>query len=249
LSKAGLSKTIQSRALQVAAIAALVFSMASLAAADTVYGTPVANTSSSATVGLYNSGTHATTFYIPLSQSHSGVYGVGGVGTSADSGSGYGYNDPTKTALTMYLMFAPVILPVQTASLSFTFTDLDLVGVNDPAYFFEDVQFFSKTGTALTPLITTNGQSGTTPLAFSVSGNSTTQTVFFPDVTSIIDNPFYVKLTFDSKWNQPGTNTPESLVATLTTTRQTSVPEPASLVLLGGGIAAAMGTKRRKLFS
>jgi hypothetical protein len=121
--------------------------------------------------------------------------------------------------------------------------------VNDPAYFFEDVQFFSKTGTALTPLITTNGQSGTTPLAFSVSGNSTTQTVFFPDVTSIIDNPFYVKLTFDSKWNQPGTNTPESLVATLTTTRQTSVPEPASLVLLGGGIAAAMGTKRRKLFS
>src|SRR5581483_4474921 len=143
----------------------------SYAGADTIYGRPVGGIGLTTTVGLFNSSSHETTFYIPLSSSSSGVYGVT-AGTSPDTGYGYGYNNSSKTALTMYLLFDDphsVALPVGSASLSFLFTDLDLVGVNDPQYFLESVQFFSSGGSALSPVITNSGQNGSTPLAYAVS--------------------------------------------------------------------------------
>jgi hypothetical protein len=111
-------------------------------------------------------------------------------GTASDIGDG------TENALTMYLKFAPVVLPVATATLSFTFTDLDLNGWNDPSRFLETVQFFNDNGQALTPVIRAAGQSGGGELVYYVTGNSTTQTIFFPDVRSILESPFYIRLNF-----------------------------------------------------
>lgn len=182
-------------------------------------------------------------FFIPLSTATSGVYGTTVLPSGATAGtrpdSGYG----SSNALTMFLRFSPVALPVQSASLTFTFVDLDLNGVNDPSLFFETVRFFDQNGVALTPLITTNGQTGSIPLAFLVSGNSTTQTIFFPDVSSIVQNPFYVQLNFGSQWNQKGTNTVENLTATLATT---PVPEPGTILLLGTGLLGMAGLRRRR---
>ena len=78
------------------------------------------------------------------------------------------------------------------------------------------------------------------PLAFTVTGNSTPQTITFSDVRSVItSDPFNVKLVFGSKERNSGTytNTIESLAATLVTST-TTVPEPASMLLVGNGLVA-----------
>jgi hypothetical protein len=60
-------------------------------------------------------------------------------------------------------------------------------------------------GGALAPTITMLGQSGTTPLAFNVSGNSTSQTITFTDVRSVVSgDPFYVKLVFGANMTTQG---------------------------------------------
>jgi len=199
----------------------------------------------------YNTVTGSIGFYIPLNSADNGTYGIdipgpaGEAGTFSDSKSGAFTNN---NALTMYLRFTPLApFPLASAVLTFSFVDLDLIGVNDPAGFTETIQFFSATNSALTSVITTAPGSGSSPLAYTVTGNSNSQTITFSDVRSVItSDPFYVKLVFGSKETTSGThtNTMESMTATLATT--TAVPEPTSMVLFGSGLMALGAWRMRR---
>ena len=89
-------------------------------------------------------------YYIPLLQNHSGTYGdVGsvcggsgeaGVGTCADTSSGYGYAG--ANSLMMNLFFALPGSPASSeAILSINFEDLDLTPIEDPTGFNESLKF------------------------------------------------------------------------------------------------------------
>lgn len=241
-------------------LAGLVISVATEAKAlTTALGKPVeaigSNVQAVPTCGseaCYNSVTGEIGFYIPLNSADNGTYGMDipgpadEAGTFSDSKTGPFTN---SGALTMYLRFTPIApFPLASAALTFSFVDLDLIGVNDPNGFTETIQFFSATNSALTPVITTNSSSGSSPLNYTVTGNANTQSIVFSDVRSIItSDPFYAKVVFGSKETNSGTyrNTLESLTATLTTSTA-AVPEPTSMLLLGSGLVALGAWRRGK---
>jgi len=225
-------KSVVTRAIQMATLlfgVVLLLGAVSPVSADTI-GVAVTGVGSSTVVGTSSGGT--ISFYIPLTSSASGTYGVSGKGTSSDT-----CTTPTCLggSLDMFLRFAPVQVGANVLTLDFS--DLDLVGANDPTYFLESV------------LITPNG-SGTGVLIDEttdpgvLSANSGTQVLVLP--MAIASNPFYVKLHFTSKFlgdTPSGTyaNTVETVRATIS-----PVPEPMTLATLGLGMLALGIFARRK---
>lgn len=228
----------------------------------TVFGQPVTgigssiqavpNCSGPSAPGCFNPSTGSINFFIPINPADGGTFGV----THTPSGPSAGTFSDSRTGpfsnsgiLTMNLLYTPIAspLPVTSASLAFTFVDLDLVGGSDPRGFYESVKLFNATGGQLSPLITQLGQSSAgSPLPFTVSGTLTSQTILFPNVASLVGaDPLNVQLRFGSRIELAGTwrNTMESLTSTLTLT-SSPVPGPDTLILFGSGLVGLAAWRR-----
>ena len=141
----------------------------------------------------------------------------------------------------MFLRFAPVQVGANVLALDFS--DLDLIGANDPTYFLESV-LITPNGSGPGVLIDERTDPG-------VLGATTgSQVLVLP--MAVASNPFYVQLHFTSKFlsGTPSgtyTNTVESVKATIR-----PVPEPLTLVTLGLGlvvIGILSGRKKGSKFS
>lgn len=199
--------------------------------AATISGYTVAGFGETDHVGITSTGGDsvlgdgAIEYYIPLGEDD-GTYGVGGFGTSSDTGRGGG-------TLAMWLRFAPVTAG-KGAKLNILFEDLDLMGANDPTGFFETVDVFDKNGVSLTDKITHISN----PL---VAGNAATQQLLQVLLPALVDNPLYVRLDFTANYTGWGRNTPEYLTAQVTQT-----PLPAAVWLFGSALLGFIGLSRRK---
>jgi PEP-CTERM motif-containing protein len=204
--------------------------------ADTI-GIAVSSVGSSAAVGTAApDGT--ISFFIPLTSAASGTYGVSGKGTSSDS-----CTTPNCLggSLEMFLRFAPVQVGANVLTLDFS--DLDLIGANDPTYFLESI-LISPNGSGPGVLIDDRTDPGV------LSANTGSQVLVLP--MAVASNPFYVQLHFTSKFltGTPSgtyTNTVETVKATIR-----PVPEPLTLVTLGLGllvIGILGGRKKGSKFS
>jgi len=169
-------------------------------------------------------------FFIPLANGDNGVFGVGGVGTSASNfpagGSG---------SMDMWLRFAPV--REGNNRLTLDFTDLDLFNANDPDGFLEALEIFDAGGASLA-------------MIDDISHEAVIMADFDEQLIELIliaaNDPFFVRLTLGaSLLDKSGTyrNTVESLTAAVE-----YIPVPASIGLMGLGllgIGAAAGRRRR----
>jgi hypothetical protein len=202
--------------------------------AETV-GIAVSAIGSSQTVGLAPLSNGAIPFYIPLTVGSSGDYG--NKGTSADTCS---YPSTcTGGSLKMFLMFDTPPVQVGENVLTLEFLDLDLKGVNDPAYFLESLRIYVAGGTILID--------ERTDMYVSSSTNSSSQLIVVP-LKNVV-SPFWIELEFKSKFKSstpPGNykNIKETIRATMISA--TSVPEPTSLSLLAISFVAIGLLSRRR---
>ena len=205
-------------------------------------GVPVGSIGSTTEVGIVDSNGKIK-FYIPLSSTYSGVYGMPKIGIPFDIGEEADSGGGVDNALIMFLMYKGIDYPAATAVLKFDFTDLDLEGANDPLNpyeFWESIQIFDKNG-AVTPLISdisdSNGDFDITVDSFGEVS------ITIDDFTSsVLGDPTYAKLIFSSDYQSTGTNTAEYLYTTLETS---PVPIPGAVWLLGSGLLGLAGIRRK----
>jgi hypothetical protein len=204
----------------------------------TVIGVAVDGVGSNNTVGSVN-GDGSINFYAPLSADSSGTYGVD-AGLSTDTC--YYPTTCTGGTLDMFLRFEPA--PTGDGILALTFLDLDIAGANDPWFFFESLRLADESNNTLYEVDSVLDGFGDPNLA--ILANNTVQLLLsFVDIAA---SPFFLQLSFSTDFHALTPyggyqNTVETMLATLT---PVSVPEPATLSLLGTGLVAFGLSRRRK---
>ncbi len=170
-------------------------------------------------------GGEAIKYFIPLTSGGSCVYGAG-CGVAMDSGYG-------GKQMSMFLFFDGVSTTAA-STLNIIFEDLDLWGVNDPDWFRETLEIFDAAGNSLTGFL----DNISSPY---VSGNHDTQQLLSLDLGILDTAAYYLELRFTADSDYNAWNTPEYLIAEIS-----SVPLPASSLLLLGGLAGLGAMARRK---
>jgi hypothetical protein len=230
-------------------------------------------------VGLTPSSSGVIEYFIPLGSSYTGTYGENpstcggsGVGTCADYGSGYGYEDDSITALKMNIFFDLNLEPASNAAdIAFIFDDLDLKPNNDPRGFLESVSFsywnvdsntFIKQGSTITEESQLDDLPGSSFTVLDVNPNDDFDPILWnldlatlgilADFNKSVaeEGGFWIQLGFDSKyvkwWDEAearnGTNTSEFLSAELTVS---PVPLPSAVWLFGSALLGFISMSRR----
>jgi hypothetical protein len=213
------------------------------AGAVTATGIAVGSVGSNIQVGTLPVG-GVIQYFIPLGNDN-GIYGAAsscpaGFGTCSDTGDGGG-------VLRMFLRFSPVSTTAN-STLTIVFQDLDLKNANDPIGFLEKVNVINPvTHTSLT-----GGYIDTIGGLIIGDANLQTLTVSLGILSA---NPFYLKLLFRAESTFRGTNTPEYLLATITSPNPAPevghTPLPGALWLMGtvlfGAAGLAKWRKRRRV--
>ncbi len=209
-------------------LGALFLTVASETSATPVtFGEPVSGPGSGTPVGTVDATTQAITFFIPFAHGLAGSYGVGGVGLQADRAT------PSASdhvgALDLWLRFAPPWKGPATVTLDFT--DLDLLGGNDPTGFREELAVFDAFGATL--LVADDSAD-----AGVVFADSSKQLIAF--AVTLTADPLFLRLRLSADsgafLGRRLRNTPEDLVASVH-----AVPLPHTFALLLGGLLAMLG--------
>ena len=181
-------------------------------------------------------------YFIPLGDNDGGIYGTTGLGnvcgstgfgTCADAGDG-------RAQLRMILRFSPVSTTLPSL-LTVSFSDLDLLGANDPPAFLESLQVYQWNGSTagpITPLITSIGGL--------VTGNSDVQQLSLA-LGTLTSNPLFLQLNFSANSNFVGTNTEEFLRATVATVPGPIVGAGVPGLILACGVLLAPARRRRQI--